>query len=69
MGGIPASPHSTATNLTRASSLLKRLPVKAQAGLDRPYVSRIERKVKNLTITVVERIAKALECTLGDLLD
>lgn len=40
-----------------------------EAGLDRTYVTAIERKVKNLTITVVERIAKALECTLGDLLD
>lgn len=40
-----------------------------EAGLDRTYISGIERKVKNPTIVVVERIAKALDCRLGDLLD
>lgn len=40
-----------------------------EAGLDRTYISGIERQVKNPTITVVERIAKALGCGLGDLLD
>ena len=40
-----------------------------EAGLDRTYISGIERKVKNPTVTVVERVAKALECGLGDLLD
>lgn len=40
-----------------------------EADLDRTYVSGIERKVKNPTITVVDRIAKALNCGLGDLLD
>jgi len=39
------------------------------AGLDRTYISGIERKVKNPTITVVGRIAVALECRMGDLLD
>jgi transcriptional regulator with XRE-family HTH domain len=39
------------------------------AGLDRTYISGIERKVKNPTITVVDRIAVALVCRLGDLLD
>ena len=41
----------------------------AEAGLDRTYISGIERKVKNPTVTVVERVAKALNCSLGDLLD
>ena len=41
----------------------------AEAGLDRTYISGIERRVKNPTITVVERVAKALACGLGDLLD
>jgi len=42
----------------------------ADAGdLDRTYISGIERKVKNPTITVMDRIAVALECRLGDLLD
>ncbi|GLK43787.1 MULTISPECIES: helix-turn-helix domain-containing protein [Novosphingobium] len=40
-----------------------------EAGLDRTYISGIERRVKNPTITVVERVAKALKCALGDLLD
>ena len=40
-----------------------------EAGLDRTYISGIERKVKNPTITVVDRIAKALGCKLGELLD
>jgi len=40
-----------------------------EAGLDRTYVSGIERKVKNPTVIVVERIAVALGCSLGALLD
>jgi len=39
------------------------------AGLDRTYISGFERKVKNPTITVVDRIAGALGCQMGDLLD
>jgi transcriptional regulator with XRE-family HTH domain len=40
-----------------------------EAGLDRTYISGIERKVRNPTVTVIERIAAALSCRLGDLLD
>jgi transcriptional regulator with XRE-family HTH domain len=40
-----------------------------EAGLDRTYVRGIERRVRNPTITVVERIAVALGCTPGALLD
>jgi transcriptional regulator with XRE-family HTH domain len=40
-----------------------------EAGLDRTYISGIERRVKNPTITVVERVASALKCELGALLD
>ncbi|WP_422932433.1 helix-turn-helix domain-containing protein [Sphingobium cupriresistens] len=40
-----------------------------EAGLDRTYISGIERVVKNPTVTVVERVAAALMCQLGDLLD
>ena len=40
-----------------------------EAGLDRTYISGIERVVRNPTITVVERVATALKCGLGDLLD
>jgi len=40
-----------------------------EAGLDRTYISGIERVVKKPTITVIERIASALGCRLGILLD
>lgn len=40
-----------------------------EAGLDRTYVSGIERVVRNPTITVVDRVAVALECQMGDLLN
>ena len=40
-----------------------------EAALDRTYISGIERKVKNPTITVVERVARAMNCRFGDLLD
>lgn len=40
-----------------------------EACLDRTYISGIERKVKNPTIIVVERVAKAMDCRFGDLLD
>ena len=41
----------------------------AEAGLDRTYISGIERKVKNPTVTVVDRVAVALKCSVGDFLD
>ena len=40
-----------------------------EAGLHRTYVSGIERKVRNPTITVLERLAKALKVAPGRLLD
>jgi DNA-binding XRE family transcriptional regulator len=40
-----------------------------EAGLDRTYISGIERVVRNPTITVIERVASALKCQMGDLLD
>lgn len=39
------------------------------AGLHRTYVSDVERGTRNPTITVVEKFAKALDVTLGTLLD
>ncbi len=39
------------------------------AGLDRTYISGIERVVKNPTVTVVERVGQALGCRFGELLD
>lgn len=40
-----------------------------RAGIDRTYVSGIERLVRNPTITVVAKFAKALETTTANLLD
>lgn len=40
-----------------------------EADLDRTYISGIERYLKNPTVTVGERVAVALKCPLGDLLD
>lgn len=40
-----------------------------EAGLHRTYVSDIERGARNPTITVVEKLARALDVPLGRLLD
>lgn len=39
------------------------------AGIDRTYVSRLERGLENPSIAVVEKIAKALKADMRDLLD
>ena len=40
-----------------------------QAGLHRTYVSSLERGVRNPTITVLQKIARALEVVSGSLLE
>jgi transcriptional regulator with XRE-family HTH domain len=40
-----------------------------EAGIHRTYISDIERGVRNPTIGVVDRIAKALGVSAGSLLD
>lgn len=40
-----------------------------EAEIHRTYVSDVERGIRNPTITVVERLAKALGVTPGQLLD
>jgi len=39
-----------------------------RAGLHRTYVSAVERGVRNPTITVLERLATALDVTLSEML-
>ncbi|MFC6487690.1 helix-turn-helix domain-containing protein [Nitratireductor sp. GCM10026969] len=39
------------------------------AGIHRTYVSDLERGARNPTVTVVDKLAKALEVKLGELLD
>jgi transcriptional regulator with XRE-family HTH domain len=38
------------------------------AGLDRTYISGVERGVRNPTISSLGRIAAALECNLSEIL-
>ena len=40
-----------------------------QAGLHRTYISDLERGARNPTITVVEKLARALDVRIGELLD
>lgn len=40
-----------------------------RAGLHRTFVSQVERNLKNTTIQSTEKLARALEVTLGELLD
>lgn len=38
-----------------------------QAGLHRTYISAVERAVRNPTLTVIERIARALKVPIAEL--
>jgi transcriptional regulator with XRE-family HTH domain len=40
-----------------------------QSGLHRTYVSGVERTVRNPTLTVLDRLATALEVSIGELTD
>ena len=40
-----------------------------RAGIHRTYVSDLERGARNPTISVVDKLAKALEVSCGELLD
>lgn len=39
-----------------------------ESGLDRTYISQVERKLRNPTVTVIARLAKALKLLPSDLL-
>lgn len=40
-----------------------------QAGMHRTFVSQIERATKTSSIVTVEKVARAFEITIGELLD
>lgn len=40
-----------------------------EAGIHRTYVSDLERGARNPTIDVIDRLARALDIKIGDLLD
>ena len=40
-----------------------------RASVHRTYISGVERCVRNPTITIVDRIAQALEISVGELVD
>jgi len=40
-----------------------------ESGLHRTYISGIERRIKNPTITVVDRLAEAFDVRIGELLE
>lgn len=40
-----------------------------EAGIHRTYLSDLERGARNPTIDVIDRLARALEIKIGDLLD
>lgn len=63
--------HRLATNMKRLRNERgwSQEALADEASLDRTYISGIERVVKNPTVTVMERIAVALKCKMGDLLD
>ena len=39
-----------------------------RAGVHRTYIGMIERAEKNITLTNIEKVAKALDLSLGDLM-
>lgn len=39
-----------------------------KAGLHRTYVSQLEQGVRNPTYTTLEKVAKALDCSVGELM-
>lgn len=63
--------HRLAENLKR----LRKLSGKSQeafaddAGIHRTYISDLERAARNPTISVVDKLAKALGVKVGELLD
>ena len=55
------------TRRVRVSRGISSEALAANAGVDRAYVSRIERAVANATVDVLERIARVLEVEMAEL--
>jgi transcriptional regulator with XRE-family HTH domain len=55
------------TRRVRVSRGISSEALSADAGVDRAYVSRIERAVANPTVDVLERIARVLGVEIGEL--
>jgi transcriptional regulator with XRE-family HTH domain len=52
----------------RKASALSQEALALEAGLDRTYISQVERAKRNVTIEVLERLAVALETTPDQLI-
>lgn len=59
---------ATNTRLARVAAGISQEELAHRAGIDRTYVSGIERGKRNPTITVVARFAAALDTTTANLL-
>ena len=57
-----------AVRRARKTAGLSQEALALEAGLDRTYISQVERGKRNVTIVVLARIAKALETTPDKLL-
>jgi transcriptional regulator with XRE-family HTH domain len=55
------------TRRVRVSRGISSEALSAKAGVDRAYVSRIERAVANATVDVLERIARVLGVEMAEL--
>ena len=51
----------------RVARLLSQEALAIEAGIDRTYVSRLERGLENPTVAVLERLAKALAAPITEL--
>ena len=75
IGGLPLSMDDIQIRLGKNVSRLRREMGMSQetfadhAGIHRTYISDIERGVRNPTLSIVEKIAKALGVRAGMLLD
>jgi transcriptional regulator with XRE-family HTH domain len=68
MDGSAIATFGEAVRKRRVAQGLSQEGLASRAGLDRTYVSGIERGVRNPSLRSAERIARALEVPLHDLL-